>query len=419
MRYPVILLIMTSLSLVPVSGMTEEPETNSSFELPRGVVKIDVIGGWPKFVTLKDGTLLAIDGNDRRESHDGGNTWSKPLSVFDEQGRTGGIRAAIRLNSGKLGVVTGRVGGIPNVGHDAENFRQSWMYFHTSDDEGKTWSEGYLINKYNTDGTPYEDALIQTKSGRLVLPVRVGFVVNSKLHKEMGSFGMFLGKRTKFAGHTAYPEIDVAFCFLSDDEGRTWSKSDGSIFGWLDGGRGGCYPCDETVVIELKDGRLMMLCRSTCGQILRSYSEDEGTRWSIPEPMGLASAYAPSMVRRIPTTGDLVLVWNQASADEISRGLQRNRLSLAISKDEGDTWTHFKTLFHNNVPAVGRVEPPEPRWQRPKDWLGNMPDDYATADYPNIHFHGSNILISYDHNPWHPPAAIWTLRIIPVKELYR
>jgi len=50
--------------------------------------------------------------------------------------------------------------------------------------------------------------------------------------------------------------------------------------------------------------------------------------------------------------------------------------------------------------------------------LGEMPESYATADYPNIHFHEDNILISYDHNPWHPPAGIWTLRILPVAELY-
>lgn len=410
-------LILGSIFVCAI-GTASGDDAGTPVELPRGKVIIDVIGGWPKFLTLNDGTVLSLNGNSRRASSDGGLTWAKPEPVFDEDQRTGGVCSAIRLQSGEIGVVTSRVGGIPNVGHDAENFREGWLHFHTSADEGQTWSEGFLINKFNNDGKPYEDNLIQTRSGRLVLPVRVGFRVNSAVHQTMGAYGLFLGERIKFAGHTTYPEMDVAFCFLSDDNGRNWYKSDGDVFGWLDGGRGGIYPCDEPAAIELKDGRLMMLCRSTCGHILRSYSEDEGYRWSVPEPMGLASAYAPSMIRRIPSTGDLVLVWNQASPDEISRGFQRNRLSLAISQDEGQTWTHAKTLFHNNVPAVGLLEPPPPVWQRPQEWLGEMPESYATADYPNIHFHEDNILISYDHNPWHPPAGIWTLRILPVAELY-
>ena len=410
---------IVSVALTCSSLAVADQEPKSPFELPRGIVKVDQMGGWPKFVHLLDGSIAAMNGNEKRISRDGGVSWEKPRPIFEEKTRLGGIRAAIRLQSGKLGVVTSRVGGIPNLGHDAQNFRQQWLYFQESDDDGKTWSEGFLINKYNTDGQPFEDTLIQTRSGRLVLPVRVGFRVNSVLHKEMSAYGTFLGKRTRFAGHTMYPEFDVAFCYLSDDAGRTWYKSDGSIFGWLDGGRGGCYPCDEPVAIELKDGRLMMLCRSTCGQILRSYSEDGGYRWSVPQPMGLAAAYAPSMIRRIPTTGDLVLVWNQVSGDEISRGFQRNRISVAISKDEADTWMHFKTLYHNHIPAVGRIEPPKPQWQSPKEWLGTMPDNYAPADYPNITFHGENILISYDHNPWNPGSGIWTLRILPIEELYR
>ena len=101
----------------------------------------------------------------------------------------------------------------------------------------------------------------------------------------------------------------------------------------------------------------MLLARTTVGQIYRVYSHDNGENWEIPELSGLASAYAPCMIRRIPSTGDLLLIWNQASREEIESGYERMRLSVAISKDEGDTWTHARTLYRSHVPAVGLMDP--------------------------------------------------------------
>ena len=135
----------------------------------------------------------------------------------------------------------------------------------------------------------------------------------------------------RWGGHTTYPEMDITFCYLSDNEGRSWRKSNGYIFGW--DRRLGSFPCDEPVVIELKDGLLLLLARTTIGQIYRVYSHDDGASWEVPEPSGLASAYAPSMIRRIPSTGDLLLIWNQASRAEIESGYERSRLSVAISNN--------------------------------------------------------------------------------------
>ena len=43
-----------------------------------------------------------------------------------------------------------------------------------------------------------------------------------------------------------------------------------------------------------------------------------------------------------------------------------------------------------------------------------MPDTYGTVDYPNITFADGHVLISRDFNSHHPPAAIWTIRGLPV-----
>ena len=388
----------------------------ASLELTGGTTLVGACGGWPSFVTLKDGTLLAVRGRRAYRSQDGGLSWNgpEPLPVNPKHG----IRSIIRLASGRLGIILLRVEGIPNVGHDKLFFRKMSLAFSVSADEGGTWSEPAEMNRYNTHGIPHVDTLIQTRSGRLILAVRTGFRAGSGVRDSAGgAYGTVKGERRRVGGHTTYPEIDITFCYLSDDEGKTWRKNDGDIFGW--DRKLGCFACDEPVVIELKDGTIMMLCRTTIGQIYRVCSHDDGENWTVPEPSGLASAYSPCMIRRIPTTGDLVLVWNQASREEIRSGYERNRLSVAISKDEGKTWVHAKTLFRSHLPAVGLLDPgPVTGHVGIRSFVGEVPEDFATADYPNITFHGDNILIHYDRNPKFLGGAYWTLRIFPISKLY-
>ena len=409
-----ILTIAAPALLVLLSASTSAGEP---LELSARITRVDACGGWPSFVTLKDGSILAVRGDRARTSADGGKTWSRPRPFVAHPKM--GIKSILRLNSGKLGVILVRVEGIPNVGHDAENFRQMTVSFATSADEGKTWSEAVRMNRYNTNGSPHVDTLIQTRKGRLILPVRTGFAASRKTPS--GAFGIVNGKRRKIGGHTTYPEMDISFCYLSDDEGKTWRKSRGFIFGWDHGKRLGCFPCDEPVVIELKDGRILMMCRTTIGQLYRVYSDDGGENWGPPEPSGLASAYAPCMIRRIPTTGDLVIIWNQASHEEIRSGYERNRLSIAISRDDGKTWTRCRTVFRSHLPAVGLLNPGEFTGHVAiKKFVGEIPTDFSSADYPNIHFHKDTILLHYDRNLKFGPkrGAYWTLKVFRISDLY-
>jgi len=396
-----------------------EARAESGPELAGGITLVNKAGGWPSFVTLQDGSILAVRGRMWYRSSDGGKSWTGPEERLACPEVRGGVRSIIRLNSGKLGVILLRMGGLPDINRDAEHFRQMWLWFSTSEDEGETWTTPVQMNKYFMFGIPHVDTLIQTSKGRLILPVRTTFAASTKVRDGAGAYATVQGKRRKIGGHTTYPEMDVTFCYLSDDEGQSWRKSDGFIFGWDEGKGLGCFPCDEPVVIELKDGRIMMMCRTTIGQIYRVTSEDGGENWSVPEPSGLASAFAPCMVRRIPTTGDLVIIWNQASREEIETAYERNRLSVAISKDEGKTWTHAKTLFRSHLPAVGLLDPgPVTGHVAIKPFVGEVPVDFATADYPNIHFHGDSVLFHYDRNPKFLGGAYWTLRIFPIEKLY-
>ena len=52
----------------------------------------------------------------------------------------------------------------------------------------------------------------------------------------------------------------------------------------------------------------------------------------------------PSLTR-IPTTGDLLLVWNNATYDHTyDHSGKRTPLTVAISRDEGHSWTPMKNI---------------------------------------------------------------------------
>jgi hypothetical protein len=177
------------------------------------------------------------------------------------------------------------------------------------------------------------------------------------------------------------------FAYYSDDRGKSWRRSTGSIMVWPlpqeeVGGFGATW---EPVVVELKDGAVLMLLRANVGQLFKSISRDGGRRWSRAEPTGLASGDVPCTIGRLPGSKDLVVVWNQASRGEIRRGYSRGRLSLAISRDEARTWSGHRTLeLSAGLAPVDRV-PPEPvRHVRSNVDLGVLPDGYSRYHYPGI-----------------------------------
>jgi sialidase-1 len=53
---------------------------------------------------------------------------------------------------------------------------------------------------------------------------------------------------------------------------------------------------------------------------------------------------APATLRRIPATGDLLLVWNNTFTAGAGHGGKRTPLTAAISHDEGRSWQNVKNL---------------------------------------------------------------------------
>ncbi len=278
-------------------------------------------------IELKDGRLCLIythftGGADddaaadlaMRTSSDRGKTWTEDAIVVP---RTGGMNvmsvSLLRLASGEIALFYLR--------KTSEEDCRPMMCLST--DEAKTWSEPKCCI---TDEVGYyvlnNDRAVQLQSGRLVLPV---------------AWHQGPGKPRDWAG--------VIMCYLSDDNGNTWRRSKDTFKGFAPDGKR--VTLQEPGVIELKDGRLMMFIRTDAGSQHVCHSADGGETWSKPEPSGLASPLSPASIERIPWTGELLCVWNDHSGLHPYPKGKRTPLCMAISKDEGRTWSPSRIIEDN------------------------------------------------------------------------
>ena len=336
-----------------------------------------------------DGVLLAFTENySLRRSTDGGYTWSaaEKLTISDPYD---GLSGAIRMRNGDIGI-----------------WSVSWgkpMYFWKSTDGAKTWSDRVLMGP---KGAPYHgNAMIQTRTGRLVIGVREGRSFHAGIYEPAGAYGTIDGKRIKVEGHGHDPEICLCFAYYSDDRGSTWNRSEADVWIWKDNGLGGMWLADEPNVAELKDGRLVMFLRTTLGRLYRSISADGGRRWSIPEPTSLPTSVSPCSLERVPDNdytlaagraGDLLCVWNNVSREEVRKGLRRARLCSAVSKDDGNTWQHVRTLVAIGLPPLDEMaERSPPAMTRADKELGELPMPFGSASYPDITIDGDQVFVQY------------------------
>lgn len=274
------------------------------------------------FITLKDGRILFMyskyTGSSTsdfapanlvgRYSSDGGKTWTTNDPVLVRSDAKNNIMSVslLRLGNGDIALFYLRKNSIDDC----------LPVMRISKDEGKTWSasqpcitdkEGYFVMN--------NSRVRQLRSGRILIPV--------SMHK---------------TPETKWDNRGVLRCYYSDDNGKSWKS--GQVVPNKDS-----VITQEPGVTELKDGSILMNIRANGGFQYYSYSKDKGITWSQVVPSTIASPVSPASIARIPSSGDLLLVWNNngAKGEGYFKG-KRTPLTVAISKDDGKSWQHLKNL---------------------------------------------------------------------------
>jgi len=269
---------------------------------------------WPgDIVQLKDGRLLMSYKNQgiaARTSPDGGRTWSEEFALVPDPSGQGYYchPSFLRLPEGDILLAyIYNAETNPYYGHN---------YYRRSADEGETWSDPFVLTPHPGYVIVHNDKLLLLSSGRIIAPAEY------KKH------------RPGEADHSDF----ACLVFYSDTSGHSWQASENDIDVLP-------HEAQEPHVVELKDGRLLLLFRTYSGCVGRAYSTDRGKTWSageLLENLRLSRNASALTVDRIPSTGDLLLI--RCTGEGGPRGRYRTPLVAAISRDEGQTWTSERAI---------------------------------------------------------------------------
>ncbi|MBX7257197.1 MAG: glycoside hydrolase [Candidatus Hydrogenedentes bacterium] len=323
MKYQRVVIMLTSflLAFSVAAYAAESPlfEDVHVVSLPKG--KFGYRGMPGTIAALNDGRLLLAytrmlpsgsgDGSiAAKYSSDNGKTWGEEFVLVPDPVPAGQDYychpSLLRLQNGQifLSYIYGSGAPMPNM--------FGGNYYRRSADDGKTWGDQLIVTAHPGYNIVHNDKFIQLSSGRILAPVEF------HLDHSRGD-------------HAGY----VSYTVYSDDNGYSWRESTNMV---------NMQPIEtqEPHVVELKDGRIMMLMRTYNGFVVRSYSSDKGESWSEGEKveaLTLAPNSSALNIKRIPKTGDLVLLRCSNGTDG-----RRTPLVSILSKDDGATWTNERVI---------------------------------------------------------------------------
>ncbi len=395
--------------------------------------------GRPSIMQLNDGSLFMAGWDLFFKSKDGGLTWDEGVQHYDTDGKP--------IQATDMSVVKLSGDGIGVAGQDrtpVEGLKPTRYLFWRSDDGGKTWAPPVQMNPPEMPARTLADVMIRTASGRILCPY-YGFVnlgpwkQDGNMHVEdYPTGGGLIGGNFYVSSdcHNFDPIFGYCYVCYSDDDGRTWrANENGQLYIVLEAGSayGSVF---EPTMVEVSPGRLLMFLRTGLGRLYQSWSEDDGTTWSRPEPSILSASHSPGKLKRLPN-GHLLCVWTQQNHDEIRQGFTRTRLSSAISRNGGIMWELFQNV--ESIHEQRRAEPGPIRATRPAEvyrlsghvaderdhaFVQDLPPDYGRWSYPTVCVCKDRVIILHSYTKYHADGAYSTLeesrgyKILPLKWLY-
>jgi sialidase-1 len=277
-----------------------------------------------------------------RRSTDDGKTWSAPKSIADVPGPKAKNPFSLRMKNVDPAAVTYNnpvlIAGRDGTVHMVFCLEYMRAFYQRSTDDGVSWSTPVEITGAFEDfRKSYDwkvlatgpDHSIELRTGRLIVPVWLSTGTGGNAHRP-----------------------SVTATIFSDDHGATWHAGDIAV------------PCtdewinpNETVAIELADGRVMLNVRSEskAHRRLVTVSKDGAAGWSTPkfddallEPICMAGIVRYST--KASGGKDRILFSNPDNLDradgkaEPGKNRDRKNVSVKLSYDEGQTWPVNKTI---------------------------------------------------------------------------
>lgn len=230
----------------------------------------------------------------------------------------------------------------------------------TSNFDGKTWSAPVAAAKIN-DTPHWNPVLFKDELGDLHLFFKVGpeiptwqtYCMHSKDGKtwsepeelvagDHGGRGpvknkaIVLSDGTWLAPASTEPKAWLAFADRSSDRGKTWERSADFAYTPI-------HEKDKGIIQptfwESEPGKVHALLRSTSARIMRTDSEDGGKTWAPVYDSGLPNNNSGIDAVRLKD-GRVLLVYNHVAGN----WRDRTPLDLAMSEDNGKTWTRVAHL---------------------------------------------------------------------------
>lgn len=281
----------------------------------------------PAIVTAKDGSLVTVA--DKRIEHngdlpakidvvsrrstDGGRTWSPYVTVaaHDSIGGCGDPALVVDQKSGDILAIFSHGNGLWQKS-------PAQISVTRSKDNGQTW--GPMTN--------ISPQILTTKSdGNQPIKCTSAFASSGRAF-QLDNGRIMFALVTRQKGNDYFP----VYAIYSDDGGYNWnvSKTPGTENG------------DESKIVQLSDGSLIMSIRNRFGTLRKfSYSKDSGETWSEPIP-----------VEDLPDprcNGDIIRYTSTDGKDYLLQSLpgsptSRRDVAIYVSEDNGKTWPIKKTV---------------------------------------------------------------------------